>query len=118
VPGDTVTSYEPPENPFLRENRSGRGLRPRREDRRPRREDRLEPAALGETQETDRATRAVAAGIDPETLPPSFTVAREEPPVVDAVVVEETPAPAPTPRRRAKRKPAADDTGEPIKSLI
>ncbi len=118
TPSDTVTSYEPPENPFLRENRGGRGLRPRREDRRPRREDRPEPAALDEPGETDRATRAVAAGIDPETLPPSFTVAREEPPVVaeTVTVAEETPAPAP--RRRAKRKSAADDTGEPIKSLI
>jgi hypothetical protein len=115
--GETATAYEPPENPFLRENRSGRGLRPRREDRRPRREDRPEGAVLGETQETDRATRAISAGIDPESLPPSFTVAREEPQVVAETIAAEE-APAPTPRRRAKRKPAADDTGEPIKSLI
>jgi hypothetical protein len=129
---ETVTSYEPPENPFLRENRGGRGLRPRREDRRPRREDRPESAVPGETQETDRATRAMSAGIDPDTLPPSFTVAREEPPVVaeavvaeavvaEAVAVEEArteAAPAPTPRRRAKRKPVADDAGETVQTLI
>ena len=119
--GEAVTAYEPPENPFLRENRGGRGLRPRREDRRPRREDRPEAAVLGETQETDRETRAIAAGIDPETLPPSFTVAREVPEVVAEERVAEAVAPedivAPAPRRRVRRKPAADDTGESIPSL-
>ena len=121
--GEDVTAYEPAENPFLRENRGGRGLRPRREDRRPRREDRPEavaaetptaevPAALGETQETDRTARAISAGIDPDTLPPSFTVPRDEPDTAAEA------APAPTPRRRARRKPAVDDTGEPIQSLI
>jgi hypothetical protein len=129
TPSETVTSYEPPENPFLRENRGGRGLRPRREDRRPRREDRPATAA-SEPPESDRAERAISAGIDPQTLPPSFTVARDEPPVLAKAVVAKAvvpeavveavaeAAPAPTPRRRAKRKPAADDTGEPIKSLI
>ncbi len=33
--GDARNVYEPIENPFLRDNRGGRGLRPRREDRRP-----------------------------------------------------------------------------------
>ncbi len=116
--GETVTAYEPAENPFLRENRGGRGLRPRREDRRPRREDRPEstlsepPAQLGETQETDRTVRAISAGIDPDTLPPSFTIPRDEPEVAAEAAL------APAPRRRARRKPAADDAGEPIQSLI
>ncbi|MDP9055709.1 MAG: DUF4167 domain-containing protein [Pseudomonadota bacterium] len=108
---DEPTAYEPPENPFLRENRGARGLRPRREDRRPRREDRPETATLGETPDNDRSARALSAGIDPETLPPSFTVPRDEP----AAVIDETPAPAP--RRRARRK-SVDDAGEPIQSLI
>ncbi len=127
--GETVTAYEPPENPFLRENRGGRGLRPRREDRRPRREDRPEGAVPGENQDTDRATRAISAGIDPQTLPPSFTVARDEPPIVakaaapepvaaPATIVEEGLAEKPAPRRRAKRKPVADDTDGSIQSLI
>lgn len=123
TPADGATTYEPAENPFLRENRGGRGLRPRREDRRPRREDRPE-LALGDTQEPDRASRALSAGIDPATLPPSFTVAREEPPVaVQHVVPEAVTAEVgaaedtPAPRRRARRKPVADDAGEPIQSL-
>lgn len=119
-------TYEPAENPFLRENRGGRGLRPRREDRRPRRQDVADSAtlgentslpaetqaALGETQEPDRAVRAMSAGIDPATLPPSFTVARVEPEIAGE------DAPTPTPRRRARRKPVVDDTGEPAQTLI
>jgi len=116
---DGPTAYEPPENPFLRENRGARGLRPRRVDRRPRREDRPEAATLGETQDTDRTARALSAGIDPESLPPSFTVSRDAPPASSvpsdepAAVTEEKPAP----RRRARRKPV-DDADEPIQSLI
>ena len=115
-----VNPYEPPENPFLRENRGARGLRPRREDRRPRRDPvddgtigdpaiAAETGALGETPETDRDLRVMASGIDPDSLPPAFTARREEPAEAEA---------APAPRRRARRKPAADDAGEPAASAV
>jgi hypothetical protein len=111
--------YEPEENPFLREARGGRGLRPRREDRRPRREERAEPAAPAADQGEDREARAVAAGIDPDTLPPSFTAPRAEAVTiapVDSAPIETADEP-PAPRRRARRKPTADDAGEPVESV-
>ncbi len=124
---DTAASrnpYEPEENPFLREGRGGRGLRPRREDRRPRRETRATVDGSGEAgQSDDRAERATAAGIDPDSLPPAFT-ARSR--TVEAAPVEAAPAEAspvevsaeaPAPRRRARRKPIADDSGEAVESV-
>ena len=134
----TPNPYEPEENPFLREARGGRGLRPRREDRRPRRDPSAVETGPGEAAQTDnRAERAVAAGIDPDTLPPAFT-ARERParpaPVETAPVApasESAPADtapvdtapvdtgdsAPSPRRRARRKPTTDDAGGTVESV-
>lgn len=94
--------YEPPENPFLREARGTRGLKPRREDRRPRRDDR------------DSQADDAPIALDPALLPPSISAGREEAPVADAGDEGE----APKPRRRApRRKPAGDDTGEALESV-
>lgn len=94
--------YEPPENPFVRDNRPSRGLRPRREDRRPRREER--PAA--EDSEP--------AGLDPASLPPAISTRREEQPVEEAPAADAEAKPK---RTRARRKPAADDAGEALESV-
>lgn len=94
--GDTAgeaNPYEPPENPFVRENRGTRGLRPRREDRNPRRDD----------------SGDAPVGLDPASLPPSLSAARE------TAVDDEADA---KPRKpRARRKPSADDAGETLESV-
>jgi hypothetical protein len=81
--------YEPPANPFVRENRTRGGLRPRRErdDRRPRR---------------DEQGDAEPAGLDPASLPPAISAGRDE---------AGDEAPKPRRARPAKRKPSADDMG-------
>lgn len=79
--------YEPPQNPFVRENRVVRGLRPRRDDRRP---------ARGEDEASD------PPGIDPASLPPSIALSS-----VDLAADDEPPAPK-RPRGRPRKTPAAD----------
>jgi hypothetical protein len=94
--GQAPSIYEPAENPFVREPRGTRGLRPRREDRRPRRE--AEAPAVEEAP----------VGFDPSILPPSFSVAREEPADEASVGAEEAPAP----KRRARKPKAAAAVSE------
>jgi hypothetical protein len=90
---DTAGSnpYEPAENPFIPENRTRPGLRPRRESR-PRRDD------------GDNAP----AGLDPASLPPAISASRSDP-------VEEAADEAEAkPRKRApRRKPSAGEALEP-----
>jgi Domain of unknown function (DUF4167) len=96
-------SFEPVENPFVRENRNRGGLRPRRDrderprrdrDDRPRRDDRDEPA-----------------GLDPASLPPAISVSRDDD---DAAPVEAEAKPR---RGRPRKKPAGDDAGEALESV-
>jgi hypothetical protein len=92
APSD-ANPYEPPENPFLRENRGARGLRPRRDDRRPRKE---------EAPVTD------GSGLE-AALPPSISATpRRAPEPVESEAESEAP---PAPKRRVRRKPVAE-TGE------
>jgi len=94
---DAANPYEPPENPFLRESRAPRGgLRPRREGA-PRRESRGDDA--GEAP----------IGLDPSSLPPPISAPRE---AVAAVAASEE-----APRRRTRRKPAADGAGEALEPV-
>ncbi len=122
-----VNPYEPPANPFLRENRNkARGLRPRREDgrrddargseprgdRRPRREDRAERGPRFEAAE--------GSGLE-AALPPSISAPRkvaEEAVSAPAAAPVETPAAeaAPAPKRRAPRKKPAGDAGETLEN--
>jgi Domain of unknown function (DUF4167) len=92
------TPFDPPENPFVREVRDEprptRGLRPRREDRRPRRDDRDDEPA----------------GLDPSSLPPPISVPRDD-------IVTDDAAEDEKPRRRARRKPSADDAGEALETI-
>lgn len=103
--------YEPVENPFVREGRSTRGLRPRREDRRPRREEQGDRPAR---EEREAAASPVADGFGLEaSLPPSISLGRRAPePEVEAVPEDAAPAP----KRRIRRKPASD-TGETLESV-
>lgn len=97
LPGEGVPAIEGEpiaevaDNPFVRESRAGRGLRPRTE-RRPRR------AAEDEAPAT----------LDASFLPPSIS-ARSEPepeaPAPAAVAAEEAPAPAPKKRGRPRKNP-------------
>lgn len=91
--------YEPAENPFVRggrEERGGRGLRPRRDERRPRRD--------------DRDGDGDAAGLDPSLLPPAIGN-RDEAPAADAAPDEAKPR-----RKPQRRKPAADGADETFES--
>ena len=98
--------YEPPQNPFLRENRGTRGLRPRREDRRPRREDQADQAPRAEPEATDGSGLAAS-------LPPAIASSSRKAP--EAPAGEEAPAPAP--KRRARRKPVADAGEAPVETV-
>jgi hypothetical protein len=100
--GGDANPFEPPENPFVRENRPRQqGLRPRRDrdDRppRPRRDD---------------AAGAEPRGLDPDLLPPAISASRDEP----AASVDAGAEPAPR-KPRARRKPSADDAGEALETV-
>jgi hypothetical protein len=84
--GDAASPFEPPENPFVRDMRAGRGLRPRRDDRRPRRDD-----------SRDESREDAAHGLD-SILPPAIAVASEASPEANDDADE-----APAPRRRKWR---------------
>lgn len=89
-------SFEPAENPFLRENRNRGGLRPRR-DRAPR-----DDRGGGRESRSDDAP----AGLDPASLPPAISASRG---------AEETEA---KPKKRApRRKPSAGDAGETLETV-
>ena len=83
------------DNPFVRENRSQRGLRPRT-DRRPRRE----------------AEEAPVAALDPLSLPPAIGVRAAPDPV------EEAPAPAPAAEAPAAEAAAPKRRGRPRKNPL
>ncbi|GGC08345.1 hypothetical protein GCM10011494_28780 [Novosphingobium endophyticum] len=89
---DERPTYEPTENPFLRDNRGARGGLKQRRPRRGR-EDGEETGgsenAAGK-QEADK--EASSGGFDPETLPPSISTGAEE-----------------KPKRRTRAKPKAAD---------
>ncbi len=85
APAGERTEFEPPENPFVRDSRPTRGLRPRREDRRPRGRDEDAPATF-----------------DVAILQPSIA-ARED----AAEAVDQAPEEAAPKRRGRKPKVAA-----------
>lgn len=97
--------YEPPENPFVRENRGSRGLKPRREDRRPRRE-------------SNDSDNEAPQGFDPSILPPAISAGREESVEVpaDTAAAESEAKPRRAPRAR-RAKPPADDAGETLETV-
>jgi len=93
--------YEPPQNPFTRDNNRGqRGLKPRR----PRRDGAAPQEAAGEDN---------SAQLDLAALPPSIAPREEAP----AVATEDAPVEAAEakPKRRAPRRKAADKD-EPLKA--
>lgn len=89
-----ANSFEPAENPFLRENRNRAGLRPRRAARPPQDDAEREPT-----------------GLDPALLPPAISVTRAD----DGAAAE--PEAAKPRRGRPKRKPADDDAGEALETV-
>ena len=95
--------YEPPQNPFVREPRGTRGLKPRREDRRPRREER-DAASAGDEP---------PAALDPASLPPAISASRSE----SAPEMTDDEAPAKPRRGRPRRKPVADEAGEAAEAV-
>ncbi|MGE3690351.1 MAG: DUF4167 domain-containing protein [Novosphingobium sp.] len=116
---DRSSQFEPAENPFVRDNRNTRGLRPRQpgrssagsgtqddRDGQPR-----QRSGRKDGREFDERGENEAIGLDPELLPPAIASAREE--VADG---EEGEA---KPRRRVARKPRrpADDAGEKLETV-
>lgn len=105
---DAAAVFEPAENPFVKENRGTRGLRPRREDRsgRPPRQD------LGERDRGEFA-EAPSLGLDPASLPPAISAGREA-----GGEDDEAAEASPRPVRRARRpRPPADDAGETLEAV-
>jgi hypothetical protein len=91
-----ATPYEPAENPFTRDNRGQRGLKPRRARR---------DGQDGETRASDGSTPQLDLAVLPPSIAPRDD-AGDEPAEAEA-----------KPKRRApRRKPAADD-GEPVQAL-
>lgn len=97
--------YEPPENPFVRTDRSNRGaLRGNRG---------LRPRRAARDGQDERADTADAPGLDPSLLPPAIGASREEAPAAEAPAEVEA-----KPRRGRPRKPrAGDDAGEALESV-
>jgi hypothetical protein len=90
-------SYEPPANPFVRDNRNRAGLRPRRAGR---------PSQDSSDDADDSGAEPV--GLDPALLPPAISAGR------DADLAEDAAKPR---RGRPRKKPTADDTGEALESV-
>lgn len=97
VEGEPVT--EPAaDNPFVRDNRAARGLRPRG-DRRPR------SSEHGNEHGQNGAERDAPVGLDPSSLPPPIGVRAEpEAPAADPAAE----APAPKKRGRPRKNPAPE----------
>ena len=91
---DPGSVFEPVENPFVRDARGSRGLRPRRDTR-------------------SRGNDADAPlGLDPASLPPAISASRE---AGDGHGEAAEPADEAAPRRRTRRaKPPVDDAGEAL----
>lgn len=104
---EAASAFEPAENPFVREARSPRGLRPRREDRNPR----APHAAQDDRDSADSRSGGDAPGIDPAILPPPISIQREE-----SAAAPSDEAEVAAPRRRAVRRPRppVDDAGEVV----
>ncbi len=99
---DAGASYDPGNNPFVRDSRDTRGLRPRRDDRERR------PRQQRDERPRDYQAAEQAPAFDPSSLPPSISSVRD-----DADAAPEPAAEAPRKRTR-KPKPAADDSLEVI----
>lgn len=117
APQQPVAIYEPPENPFVRDNRGpGRGLK-QRKPRRARDDEGAEgqPAAAAED-----ASEEPAGNFDAAVLPPAISARPPRKPRAAPAAAEEAsqapeaaaePGAEDKPRRRRTRKPAADDAG-------
>ncbi len=101
-------SFEPPENPFVRDNRGTRGLRPRREDRRPRRDEEIAGDARDAGPDAGPDSGDESSGFDASLLPPAISAGR------DVSVAAESEPQAEAPRRRTRRPRAAPDAGEAL----
>ena len=106
-----AVAFEPPENPFVREARAPRGLRPRREDRGPR----PARAAQDDADLYDNRSSGNSQGLDPSILPPPISIQRDDSADDDAGSEVSTAEEAPAPRRRTRRpRPPVDDAGEAL----
>ncbi|MEZ0135069.1 MULTISPECIES: DUF4167 domain-containing protein [Novosphingobium] len=113
--------YEPPENPFVRDNRASRGLK-QRKPRGSRRDEGDEAQGEAEQAPVEAASAPVAqeepAGFDAAALPPAISAkpTRKRAPKaapVEAPAAEAEPAAEEKPRRRRTRKAAAGDEAAP-----
>ncbi|MEO6093513.1 MAG: DUF4167 domain-containing protein [Novosphingobium sp.] len=102
--------YEPPQNPFVREGRSNRGMKPRR----PRGEMNAVSDGGGvEAADPDQATEVEARqpSLDPSVLPPAISIREDD-------VTGADDEPEAKPRRRTRRaRPAAGDNDETLQAV-
>ncbi|MGF7155148.1 DUF4167 domain-containing protein [Novosphingobium gossypii] len=118
VPEGERNLYEPPENPFVRDNRASRGLKQRKPRGDRRGDDEGEDTAPAASDDVAPVVQAPeeASAFDAATLPPAISAKptrkrtpKAATPVEAAPAAEGEAAPEEKPRRRRTRK-AADET--------
>ncbi len=101
APDVDTNLYEPPANPFVRDNRNRAGLRPRRTAR---------PVQADGDDDN-------FGGLDPSSLPPAISAARSAEPIAEPAPESSDEAEAKPRRGRPRKKPAADDAGGTLESV-
>lgn len=115
VASEGETDGEPRPNPFVRENRAGRGLRGERRERGERAE-RVERS--NGTEQGEPQTPEEQHGFDQDVRPPVIEGGRgSEGEAVEPAAVEQAPVPAPRRRGRRPRTTGDDTAGGPLEAV-
>ena len=113
--------YEPADNPFVRDNRTTRGVKPRKPRRRA--QDDEDETAAGTAEQGDSDQDAASDNFDPATLPPSISAktagksSSKASAKSAAAAKDGTAEEKPKRRRTRKTTPPADDAGGELEAV-